>query len=117
MRAAKVGRLAIGLSMGLLLAACSPGPSGGDIEAAIKKRLLPASDAASKLGGEAAASLVPKLVSAKKQSCTELKEIKDRTVFLCDVEIVMDSPLTGEVKKVEKIPLAKGSDGWVIMAR
>jgi hypothetical protein len=111
MTAPRKGRVAITVTLGLLLAACSAGPSNGDVEKAVKASHAKGLELATKLGGSVAASLVPKLHSVKKVSCAE---VKDSTAFVCDVELDTENALLGRSKTVSKMHFVKGSDGWML---
>lgn len=106
---------AIGLATALL-AACSSEPSSGDIETAVKAQVQQGLDAAQKMVGnnpqlaKMAEALQVKVHGVNKIGC---KSAGDKA-FLCDVELDLESGLTGRAKKTVPVRMVKGSEGWAI---
>jgi hypothetical protein len=89
----------------LLLAACEP--SAGDIEAALKKSVAPASGlVGGLLGGDAKIEIR----DVRKLGCDKASAAGYR----CDVEWVSQAPIVGERKHLETLTLIEASDGWTI---
>ncbi|MCU0938157.1 MAG: hypothetical protein MUC86_03250 [Burkholderiaceae bacterium] len=98
------------LALGVLLAACSAGPSEGDIKSALDRAVNQANDLTVKMVGKAGAGMRTEVVSVRKIGCKE-----DGAGYLCDVEMKVKSPVVGEQTGTRSARFVKGSDGWTVV--
>ena len=102
-----IGILAVGLCT---LTGCSGEPSQQQVEAAVQKNVDEANNRAKQLAGKLSPDMQTKLNSAKKVACTKESD----KVYKCDVEIDMNMPMAGELKKTVSSRFVNGSDGWTV---
>jgi hypothetical protein len=93
-----------------LLAACSAGPSEGDIKAALDRAVNQANDLTTKMVGKMGAGMRTEVISVRKIGCKE-----DGAGYRCDVEMKVKSPVVGEQTATRNARFVKGSDGWTVV--
>lgn len=97
----------------LTLAGCSGEPSDGDV----RKVITEDSDkvvAQLKESGYLPDNLVPTIHEVKKIGCAPAE---GEAGYICDVESVVSTPVTGTVKAVEKYRFVKTDNGWVSLGK
>ncbi len=100
----------------VVLAGCASEPSNADIEKAVQASVQQSQEAMDKLAdgnpqaAEMAKSLQPKVHSVNKIGC---KSDGDKA-YKCDVELDMETGLTGRKKQTVPVRMVKGSDGWTM---
>ena len=100
----------------LLLSACSSEPSNGDIEQAVKASVTKSQEAMSKLASsspqaaEMAKKMMPTVHGVNKIGC---KADGDKA-YNCDVELDMETGITGRKKQTVPVRMVKGSEGWTL---
>ena len=100
----------------LLLAGCSGEPSNGDIEKAVQASVQQSQEAMGKLAdGNPQAAEMAKAFQAKVHSVNKIgcKSDGDKA-YKCDVELDMETGLTGRKKQTVPVRMVKGSDGWTM---
>jgi hypothetical protein len=103
-------KIVLALPVFALLAACSSGPSEGDIEKAIKKNVEMANEQVKKMTGqEIPANMRTEVLSTKKLGCAD----GGGNAYNCDVEVEIKS-IAGVIKQPTKLRMVKGSDGWAV---
>lgn len=103
-------KLVFALPLLAVLAACSSGPSDGDIEKAVKKNIDMANEQVKKMTGmEVPANMRTELRSVKNLGCAD----GGGNAYNCDVEIEIKS-IAGVIKQPTKLRMVKGSDGWAV---
>lgn len=103
-------KIVFALPLVAFLAACSSGPSDGDIEKAIKKNVETANEQVKKLTGmDVPANMRTEVLSTKKLGCTDA----GGNAYNCDVEVEIKS-IAGVIKQPTKLRLVKGSEGWAV---
>ena len=107
----KSAQLAAVAVVAALLAGCSGEPSAGDIEKAVKASVTQSQEAMSKMAGsnaqaaEMAKSMMPTVHSVNKIGC---KADGDKA-YNCDVELDMETGITGRKKQTVPVRMVKGS--------
>ena len=102
-------RVLIYLPLGIALAACSAGPSEGDIKAALDRAVNQANDLTTKMVGKMGAGMRTEVISVRKIGCKE-----DGAGYLCDIEMKVKSPVVGEQTGTRSARFVKASDGWSV---
>jgi hypothetical protein len=92
-----------------LLAACSSGPSEGDMKTALNNAANQANNAVGQMLGKAGAGMKTEILDVKKIGCKE-----DGSAYLCDFEVRMKAPVVGEQSSTTKARFVKGSNGWAV---
>jgi hypothetical protein len=94
----------------VLLAACSAGPSEGDIKDALDRATAQANELTTKMVGKAGAGMRTEVLSVRKIGCKE-----DGTGYRCDIEMRVKAPFVGEQTGTRSARFVKGSDGWTVV--
>lgn len=104
-----ITRTASALVIAALLAACSSGPSEGDIKAALDQAANQSNAAMGQVLGKAGAGMKTEILQVKKIGCKE-----DGSAYLCDIEMRVKAPMVGEQSTATKARFVKGSNGWTV---
>ena len=100
----------------LVLAGCSSEPSNADIEKAVQASVQQSQEAMGKLAdGNPQAAGMAKAFQAKVHSVNKIgcKSDGDKA-YKCDVELDMETGLTGRKKQTVPVRMVKGSEGWTM---
>ena len=100
----------------LVLAGCSSEPSNADIEKAVQASVQQSQEAMGKLAGNnPQAADMAKAFQAKVHSVNKIgcKSDGDKA-YKCDVELDMETGLTGRTKQTVPLRLVTGSEGWTM---
>ena len=100
----------------VVLAGCSSEPSNADIEKAVQASVQQSQEAMGKLaGGNPQAAEMAKAFQAKVHSVNKIgcKSDGDKA-YKCDVELDMETGLTGRKKQTVPVRMVKGSEGWTM---
>jgi hypothetical protein len=97
-----MNRVTLCLTAGILLAACSAGPSEGDIKAAMDR-------AAKQTNDQLPAGMRTEVISVRKVGCKE-----DGAGYRCDIELKVKAPIVGEQSGTRSARFVKASDGWTM---
>ena len=103
-------------AIALLLAGCSSEPSNSDIEKAVQASVQQSQEAMGKLAGSnPQAADMAKAFQAKVHSVNKIgcKSDGDKA-YKCDVELDMETGLTGRKKQTVPVRMVKGSEGWTM---
>lgn len=92
-----------------LAAACSSGPSEGDIKSALDQAANQSNAAMGQVLGKAGAGMKTEILQVKKIGCKE-----DGSAYLCDIEMRVKAPMVGEQATATKARFVKGSNGWTV---
>ena len=101
-------------ALGLLLTACSVGPSEQEIQKALQAEIESVNElAVIMMGDQSGESLQIEVVAVNKWGC---RASQDQS-FICDVELDLNSAKAGRHKQKSSVRMARDDAGWIVIKK